>query len=261
MFIDAAEDQERYQVSFFNKLEMPLINAVGNHDLDGDNYERLYGKTFFIVELGQDRLIVLDGEEGDSDFGSDQIKLLRNAADAMEIGNLRNVFILSHRPVWAESLTKYENLFKENTRSLTGTNFQEEVMPLLTRMGEHGQVYWFSGSMGGSARASIFHDNYAKGIHFVQSAIRDRQQDAVLRVQVNQQGVSFNAISLTGKLMPPVSDLGMDFWKGRAGTSTFNTRLIPYYLKSMLTHRFFWYGCLFAVFALFLIRRIYRRVG
>ena len=261
MFVDAAKDQERYQKAFFNKLEMPLINAVGNHDLDGDEYERLYGKTYFIVELGPDRLIVLDAEKDDSDLNADQLKLLRQTADAMEAGDLRNVFLLTHRPIWAEGLAKYENLFKENTRSLTGTNFNEQVMPLLDRMREHGQVYWFSGSMGGSGSASIFYDEYSEGIHFVQSAIRDKQQDAILHVQVASQGVAFNAISLTGRSMPPVSDLGMDFWKSRGSDSSFNSRLIPYYTKRMLTHRFFWYGCLFTIAVIALARRMYRRLG
>lgn len=259
MFINAAADHERYQVSLFNKLKMPLINAVGNHDLDGGQYERLFGKSHFSVQLGPDRLIVLDTEKDDSNIERDQLEMLESAADDMTAGALRYVFILSHRPVWAEEDDIYGPLFKNNTRSITGSNFGNDVYPILERIAENGQVYWFSGSMGGSAPSPIFYNNHSKGIHYVQSAIRDRAQDAILRAEVTPSGVKFNAISLTGDLMLPVNQLGVEYWRKHKGDITFNWKLIPYYVKSSITHKAFWFGVISALVVSFLLKRILRR--
>lgn len=261
MFIDAHAEMERYQTAFFNKLKMPLVNAVGNHDIESEAYLENFGPADLVIELGQDRLIVLDAERNDSRLDEEQIDLLTTAFEASQVGGLRNLFILTHRPIWAEGIDRYDGLFKNNTQSLTGTNFQSDVLPVLESIAENSQVYWFSGSMGGGAPASVFVDNYDKGIHFIQSAIRDRKKDAVLKVTVNRAGVRFTALSLAGDLMPQVSELDLDFWRKNVGQSTFKWKLVPYYIKRCTTHRYFLYGLLSMFVLLVLGRLVFRRLA
>ena len=52
MFIDAVADRPRYEEAFFQRLDMPLLNAVGNHDVDNKQYEQVYGATYYSLNLG-----------------------------------------------------------------------------------------------------------------------------------------------------------------------------------------------------------------
>lgn len=243
MFIDAEADRARYQEAFFDVLDMPLINAVGNHDVDNQLYEKIYGKTYFALDLGPDRLVVLDTERDDSDIVNEQLAMLKELISLSARGIIRNVFIVSHRPVWSEDNPRYEGLFRNNTRSLTGCNFQRDVMPMLETIARTTPVYWFSGSMGGTAPSSIFMDSPQPGITFLQSAIRDRKRDALILVTVNKDGVDMQPIGLSGQDLPPIRELGIDYWrKYQRKAKGFNWRLIPYYVKTYSTHPAFWWG-------------------
>jgi hypothetical protein len=261
MFIDAESDLPRYHSSFFGKLRMPLINAVGNHDVDSDRYGALFGETCFQVHLGPDRLIVLDTEKDDSNIRGVQLDFLRSALADVSRGKVRNVFILSHRPVWAEQDDKYSPLFKHNTRSVFTNNYSEDVLPLLQEMAGHAKVFWFSGSMGGSAPSSIFHVEHLPNLYFVQSAIRNRPADAVLKVEVGPSGIDLSAFSLTGKNLPPVEELDVAYWsRFKAPERGFNWRLLPYYAKTYAVHPAFWSGVVIAVLIGFVLRFASRRL-
>src|SRR5204863_1313069 len=79
----------------------------------------------------KDRIMVLDTETGEgslSDADLFQLERLNPKSEVLEdIEVPRRVFIFTHRPVWAEDDPHYSNLFKDNTRSLTGTNFQKKA--------------------------------------------------------------------------------------------------------------------------------------
>ena len=108
------------------------------------------------------------------------------------------VIIISHRPIWAEDDPQYSDLFKDNTRSLTGTNFEKDVYPILEKIAEHAHLYWISGSLGGQAPSSIFFQQHAPNITFIQCAIRDEPRDALLIADVYPDSVHWSALSLTG---------------------------------------------------------------
>ena len=48
LFGDVSTDIPQYQKSLFDKLEKPLFNAVGNHDIKDDHYEKELWKNFFL---------------------------------------------------------------------------------------------------------------------------------------------------------------------------------------------------------------------
>lgn len=260
LFLDPARDLAMHRRVFYDKLHMPVYNAVGNHDVEGGAYAAEVGPTFFALDRGGDRFIVLDTEREDSRILGAQLELLEKAAMDAEAGLLRMVFILSHRPVWAEEDPRYKAIFRESTRSLLTTNFRSDVFPLLERMAKKAPVYWASGSMGGGAPASIFWEEGAPGIHYIQSAIRDERRDALLLIDVTEGKVMPSAMSLTGSSVLPVQEYNAAFWTGKKGLSRgFNWRLLPYLVKSTVTHRNFWWGMLSMALLLFGVRWISRR--
>lgn len=261
MFIDLDERYaEHYQRSLFNKLHSPLLNAVGNHDISNGNiYEKFYGKEYFSYRINSELFIVLNTEEKDGSIKGEQLKFFKTSlASSPEI---RNVFIFSHRPVWAEQIEKYKGLFEGNTRSSFGqNNFSTDILPELKKMAVEKNIFWFSGSMAGGP-ASFFYDKDENSkITFMQTAIRDLPRDAVLQVSLNNGNVSLKGISLTGEQLKTIEDYDVEFWrKSTPQEEKFNFRLLPLMIFKMLTHHFFWLGVVLTIISCFLISFIIKK--
>ncbi len=266
MFLDVDDTYiNHYRSSLFSKLKMPLLNAVGNHDLAHNVYEKLYGKTFYSFTHNSELYIVLNTEMNDGSIKDEQLKLLSNSIDTALTNKIKNVFIFSHRPIWAERIDKYKKLFSDNTRTAIGNNnFIEEIKPLLQKISKNKNVYWISGSMGGMAPASFFYDKEEEtNVTYMCTAIRDLPRDAVLRIDFNDDIVSMKGISLTGQQLLPIENYNINYWnKNTAPEQSFNFRLLPYLTKQMLMHHYFWFGfgfCLLLIFCISFIRKRWKK--
>lgn len=256
MFIDVNEVYIRhYQKSLFNKLKMPLFNVVGNHDVSNGNiYAKVYGKTFFTFKISNELFVFLDTEMDDGDIKNEQLDFFKNVLASAKDDRIKNVFIFSHRPVWAQQ-KKYAHLFKGNTRALfLSKNFEGQVLPLITELSKKKNTYWLSGSMGNGI-ASFFcdKDDNAK-ITYMQTAIRDLPRDAVLKVDVKNGKVFFSGIAFASQKLQPIETYNLEFWnKSSASEPAFNIRLLPYLTLKTLKHSSFWIGMVFTLFlALFI---------
>ncbi|MBK8497401.1 MAG: metallophosphoesterase [Flavobacteriales bacterium] len=270
LFMDAQKDHARYERAFFSKLKVPFFNAPGNHDLGGvDSLYQFfpipYTKTSAYQVLSNGSRIppieggvaILHTEEDDGSIRDVQLELLKNNG---EYWNLGSVFIISHRPIWAEDDAQYSDLFKDNTRSLTGTNFQKEVYPILQEIAKHAHVYWISGSLGGEAPSSIFFQEHAPNITYIQCAIRDEPRDALLIADVYPDSVHWSALSLTGQQLQAPQTYDAAWWRAQTGRGEgFKWRLLPLYTKQIVTHRAFWWGAAFALLLVSVVRRYLRR--
>jgi len=278
LFLRPDRDSVRFTTALFDKLELPLFNAPGNHDLEGSAYHSAT-RMPVMIPMGEDRILLLDTERDNSDVNGDQLQQIKDAEQAATEGLLEHLFIISHRPVWSEGEPKYGDLFSGNTRSLTGSNFTKEVLPILRRIAKYAEVFWISGSMAGRAPASIFFQQHEPNITFIQSAIRDELRDAVLivdvritplspaalrdgegqgpasrRDRVREKGVSWTGLSLTGQPLEPVQIYDAAWWKAHQGTpEPFHWRRIPYLIKTAVTNLNYWYGFGTAVVLLLLV--------
>jgi hypothetical protein len=261
LFLDVNDQYvSHYQKSLFNKLHMPLMNAVGNHDLAGGSYEQRFGKTFYYYFIRSELYVVLNTEMDDGKIKGAQLEMLKDALNQSVEKGVRNVFIFSHRPVWAEELERYKSLFKDNTRSSFSNNFTSEVQPLLLNISGKINLYWISGSMGGMAPSSFFYDKDPKtNITFIQTAIRDLPRDAALLVNLNKGKVNFSGISFTGEKLLPVENYSLDFWQSNLPPEVhFNFRMLPYLTIQMLKHYYFWTGALTMLLFYFSLRLFIR---
>lgn len=257
LFLDPAANAERYRRSFFSKLDVALYNAPGNHDLESGDYEQAFGPSYGMLDLGQDRVVWLNTELDNGSILNEQLFFLRGALQDLK-GN--NLFIVSHRPLWAEGDSPYSELFAGNTRSLFATNFQKDVYPLVEEASQHASVFWLSGSMAGKAPASIFFQVHAPNITFIQCAIRDVPRDALLVADVRNGSVSWHGISLTGNTLRPVEEYDAAFWgRSLSKREPFNPRLIPLHIRLAVSKVEFWYGLLSGVLVLVVLRRAFQR--
>ena len=241
LFLDVSNDIPFYKTSFFSKLELPLYNTVGNHDLTDDIYQKNYGDTYFLIEIGGDVHLFLDTELSDGSIKDEQLNLLKSVQEKVLNHSVKNVFIYSHRTIWAKHYNDLDRLFKDNTQATLGNNFSDEVQPLLKEISNKANVYWFSGSLG-NAPASFFNFKDEHGVTYIATAIRGLKRDALLTVRVIDGKPTFETKSLTGEELMPFESYNIEFWNDKIGEKPFNYRLIPYYIKSMFLHRYFWYG-------------------
>jgi hypothetical protein len=262
LFLDVDDNYiSHYNTSLFSKLRMPLLNAVGNHDLSNGNlYEKKYGKTWYTFRKGYEYFVVLNTEIQDGSIKDGQLELLTNVLNTdFEKEKIRNIFIFSHRPVWAENNERYKGLFTENTHSAMGNNYAADVLPLLKKAASKANVFWISGSMGGGP-ASFFYDKDENGIFNIVTAIRDLPRDGVLQVKVSEGKVDLQCISLTGEKLKGIETYNRDFWKSTAiPEERFNLRLLPLLILKTIKHIYFWSGVVFAIVMTLLCRVILRR--
>jgi hypothetical protein len=257
LFLEPEKEHERYTHSLFRKMDVPLFNAPGNHD-HSTYYENRFGPTHHTFSIGVDRIVLLDTERRNGTLDKEQLRMLEEIA-AQEPAP-RRVFIISHRPLWAEGSDRYGPLFEGNTRSLLGTNYERDVFPLIERIAGRSHVYWASGSMAGGARSSIFFQPHAPGITFIQTAIRNEPRDALLIADVDPEGITWSAVSLTGEELLAPEEYHADWWWAqRHRKEAFNWRLLPYLIGTTLRHPAFWYGSAAAVLLILGLGRIFRR--
>ncbi|HNR54544.1 MAG TPA: metallophosphoesterase [Flavobacteriales bacterium] len=248
LFIRPDRDSARYATAFFDRLEVPLFNAPGNHDREGHAYQVPMPQR---IGMGRDRILLFDTERDDSDIKGDQLDALKAVEKEASEGSVDRLFIISHRPVWSEGNDRYAKLFAGNTRSLTGCNYESEVLPILRRMAGRVQVYWISGSMAGRAPASLFFQPHEPNITYIQCAVRDQLRDAMLIADVDPKAIRWRLWSLTGEPVEEVRMYDADWWEARQGQGEdFHWRRIPYLLKKNLTSPVFWYGVITALLLL-----------
>ncbi len=239
LFLSLKKDVKNYDRVLFSKLDMPLFNAVGNHDIEEDNYKSKFGKTYFWFTVGDNVMIVLDTELDNGDIEDAQLKMLKKALKQPA----KNYFVFAHRPIWSEYHEELEDVFKGNTSS--GTNFGDEIYPLLKKA--TGQVYMFGGSIGGEAPVSFFYHKKGKNVHYIANAIRNLPRDGMLLVEVLNGEVKFTPFSLTGQNLKSLESYNLNYWDTHDADQGFNWRLLPLYIFQMLQSWHFWVGVVLTV--------------
>lgn len=255
------ESINNYNRSFFSKIDFPLFNAVGNHDLN-DHYKKKFGSTWFAFSTPSEACIILDTEVDDGKIEGDQRKFLETRmSEAMSDPGIKSIFIFSHRPVWSENNPRYSHIFQGQTRTEVGSNnFESDIRPLLIGAARTKNVFWMSGSLG-VAPASFFYakeDGY--NLTFIQTAIRDLPRDAVLRVKIDNGKVTLLPFSFTGQPLEKIEKYDAKFWESSTPPEAkFNYRLLPLMIKQTLMHPYFWWGAGVTMVIVWLISHFRRR--
>ena len=248
LFMDVKYDVINYKTSFLQKLNIPIFNAVGNHDLSKFGfYRKTFGeKTYYSFEYSGNLFLVLDTELNDGSIKGEQFGLFKQITQ----NKYEHIFIFSHRPIWAEDNEKLVKIFKGNNRSLFGNNYKKLVKPILNKSSASA-IYWFSGSMGGATKAPFFYYEESEKLHFIQTAIRDNYNDALIKVLIKGDKVSIEPFSLGANTYDSIQSYNIDYWSNKDLLVDFNIRLLPLYIKQAVFNRSFWLGILFSVSVLF----------
>ena len=185
----------KFKDVFLSKLEMPVFNAVGNHDLlsssnrkDYKMYHDLFCKqTYYSYVVNNSLFIVLDSEISNGNIDGKQLVFLKNVlgSEKTENGSMKNIFICSHK-----ILEKWK-----------GTNFDLEIRPLLSSLMDSSEinVYMLSGDLTyASSDLYSYVDSLSK-IRFIHSHLVDNKDDKILKFEITEDGeVAISPISLSG---------------------------------------------------------------
>ncbi len=256
-------------LSVARRLEMPLFNTVGNHEMENRSlYRNTFGKTYFYFQFNQELFIILDSELSVGEIKGDQLNYFKNAAQkALNDNTIRNIFVFSHKLIWCYRYPDYRVVFAHMNQQYAypqSENFREKVEPILLELSKHKSVYWFSGDLGPARTLPMFYDKRQdSSITYIAAGLGDTDRDAIIQVKLNRGEVTINSVSLTGKAVKPVEQYDIAYWKKYFNyeDETLATRFkkIAVKIKNALVSKKFWAGAFSAIVFMVLIRLLLYR--
>lgn len=210
-----------FRRGLLDKLELPLFNAVGNHDVAVRKryLEQFPGKTWYYFVHGGVMHLVVDTELEVGLIAGDQLRsLLAMLTVAVDLPEVRSVAIHSHKLIWTGVDTSYK-VVAEHLNNKDGYQsehlFAKQLLPTLHKLSLKKQVIWFSGDIGCDHSLQLFYDE-AEGydLTWIATGIGDTADDALLEVKVDADGrMHPSVLRLDGKPSKPLASFGPAFWK------------------------------------------------
>lgn len=253
------------EASLLNRLEAPVFNAVGNHDvLHRGNYEERFGSTYFSFRHGSAQFVVLDTEqETPGDIAGPQLRfLLRSLDRAKEDPRVEVLFLLSHKLVWCVGNPTYR-VVCDNVNAPYGypesNRFSSEIEPRLRELAKDKHVAWISGDIGVDWSLPVFFHRPGPGEPtYVAAGLGDTQGDSLLEVTVTAgEPPAFSLIDLAPPDTPAVEgqtgesqgleSRGPAAWRSHFESLEAARPVPPGYFEQILRlprSRRFWAGCL-----------------
>ncbi|MCK4248204.1 MAG: metallophosphoesterase [Candidatus Omnitrophica bacterium] len=217
-----------FKKNFALKTTIPIFNSVGNHDVtDRTLYEQNFGKTYFDFTYNQELFVFLDTEsEGNSKghISGKQLSWFKNLlAGSSENKRICNIFIFSHKLIWAIDNPAYTAVFSHLNNKYgypgTGYNFKQEIKPRLIELSQQGKsIYWISGDIGTSGSYTLFYEKDPDyEITYLATGIGDTANDVIVKVEIQEnrgnRKVQIIPISLTNQKMQSIEYYDNNYWK------------------------------------------------
>ena len=230
---------DNFKASVCSKIEIPMFNAVGNHDvMDRELYDINFGRTYFDFKVGSELFIILDSEINQGEIVGDQLSYLNNTLNrAADSSDINNVFIFVHKLIWAVNNENLDVVY-QNLNSRVGytknNNFKSSIMPDITRLAKTKEVYIISGDIGVKWSLPLFYYEDEKyNISYVACGLGDTDKDAIVQVDILKGGeVTFKPLSLTGQELDDLSYYGTNYWTLYFNGTTNNDGVYKYIGKT-----------------------------
>lgn len=210
-----------YRQSFVERLDVPLFNAPGNHDLDG--HARFLAAfpqptTMHFVH-GRVLHLILDTELDVGRITGAQLGFLRAAlARAAGLDGVGSVAVHSHKLVWTDGRADLRAVHQHVNHPSGYVNdggFARDVLPALRELARTKPVVWFSGDVGVPGRLPLFHHREPDAdLTWVATGMGDTQDDALVLVDVSPAGrMSFTVMRMDGQPSRPLEEFGLEHWR------------------------------------------------
>jgi len=191
-FIDTL-NISNFQNKFLNQFNIPIFNAIGNHDIssskssqDYEGYFRLFNKqTYFNFTSHNTLFIFLDTEshlekgKSNGSIVEDQLLFLKNSLE--ENKHFKNIIIFTHKEL-----------------NLWDNNYKTEIEPLLkTQIKKGKNINIISGDMGKYSPDLYYMTDSTSNINYIHTHITDSRKDNVLKFKIDNSGnIDIKVVSL-----------------------------------------------------------------
>ena len=246
---------ENFKASVCSNIEIPMFNAVGNHDVTKrELYESHFGRTYFDFRHGSELFIILDGQINHGEIVGEQLEYLKSVLDyANKSEEIKNVFIFSHNLIWSKNNENLRRVVYPHTNSHSHyeniDNFKSVVMPEIIQLSQTKKVFMMSGDIGVSRSLPLlYHEDEKHNITYVACGLGDTEKDAIIKVDITREGeVTFAPISLTGEKLEEIDHYGINYWAtyfGEVERSAHSKLLAK--IQRALTNIYFRLGIMFS---------------
>jgi len=210
-----------------DKLDIPIFNAPGNHDLSNrELYTKYFGKTFFSFRYSSELYIFLDSELNVGQIEGEQREFILNHLNAVKHSNdIKNIFIIIHQTLWAinnEPINVIDPWVNGGPHPKEWSSFEEYILPVLFTLSENKQIYLMSGDIGvkdyvlgkiPGAFPLFYQEDPKHNLTYIACGLGENEHDAIIKVDITREGeVTFSPISLIGKDLGEIHQYGIDYW-------------------------------------------------
>ncbi len=212
---DNVQQVAQYQYTL-EAFGCPTILAPGNHDLLADgSLPPSIGAELPCQRAYGDQFIFLNTEKLLQHRGHELLKQLKELPSECDEG--QNLFVFSHRLIWALADPEFERMDEfanEPLRDRVDLDTLKMVFDAVGKLARNRPIYWFSGDIGASWSLPVFegHSQDQKR-HYFAAGLGDTEEDAFWQVQVDEEGkVTTSLLSLAPvEVQRPIYDL--DYWE------------------------------------------------
>lgn len=210
------ESFEALRGNFLDKINAPVINAPGNHDLAGGRplYEEHFGQTYYSFRIRENQVIVLDTALADCTIAGRQEEMLREAISKAEADeDINHIFIFLHHLIYLDSsgdLAKRANGVCE-----MGTNYLDLYREILLPASREKTIYMIAGDVGafGNNLSPYYYKYPETDLHTLAIGLGDGDGDALLRIDTSAQGAAFEIIPLGDQEFNALETYSPAYWE------------------------------------------------
>jgi len=214
---------DQLEEDVFQKLDMPIFNAPGNHDVRNRIlYEQRYGPTYYRFQNGPAIFIVLDTEIDPGKITENQKVFLEKAVNqALENSEIKYIFILMHKVLFVPPET-LRILFESDVTTAAPNAkdfyFDHEFEPIMEKIlipaAAQKPVYLFAGDVG--AWGGNFSPYYQKhpdaDLTMMAAGFGDSEFDVAIWVQYSIEDLQISFIRSDGEYIPNYSQYNLDYY-------------------------------------------------
>jgi hypothetical protein len=189
-----------------DRIDAPIFSVVGNHEWqDPITTQMTLGFPYYIIEGPGTAFIILNSE----DWGNKEQKAFwdKQLNDYINNADVKNIFILSHRLIWATGNPVFADLVQ-----LTNSPEMHQGAALidLNKLKPHTdkEFFFVSGDLGLKEKLPFFYQKEGN-ITFVATGLGDLPTDAVMEATINKDNVEFKPVYLGTNQQAKLTDYNM----------------------------------------------------
>jgi 3',5'-cyclic AMP phosphodiesterase CpdA len=224
VFDSTPEDFQSLDEKFLHQLDVPVFNAIGNHDIRNNGrsiYEERYSPTYYTFRYGSAQMVFLDTELNNCSIIGNQRDMLETALhEASQDSSIAHTFVFMHKVIFIDQfpeLLDSENpQVKPNNGSINCENnysslLEENFLPAARIK----PVYLIAGDAGAyGGNFSPFYEKHPDApLYTIATGIGDTPQDSAIVISIDQSETRFDIISLAGETFRSLETYNLAYWE------------------------------------------------